>query len=56
LIHATAYQPLVWKLNEETRRICSMLLMFPIDVLEGLAKVKDFQLQLSSIIASDDYS
>jgi hypothetical protein len=51
------YQPLVWKLNEETRRICSMLLMFPVEVLETLAKVKDFQLQLSSIIASaDDYS
>jgi hypothetical protein len=57
LMYVMYYQPLVWLLNEETRRICSMLLMIPISVLEQLAQSHDFSSQLSAIVASaDDYN
>jgi hypothetical protein len=48
------YLPLIWLLNEESRRICSMLLMLPVEVLERLNGVRDFMDQLANSIAKTD--
>jgi hypothetical protein len=56
-LYVTYFNPLVWLLNEETRRICAMLLMLPTSVLENLSRVKEFVAKLSkSLTISDDHS
>ena len=42
------------QLNEETRRICSMLLMLPMTVLVNLKQVKSFVDELSSSLTISD--
>jgi hypothetical protein len=54
LAYLMYYLPLIWLLNEESRRICSMLLMLPVEVLEKLHGVKEFMEQLSNSIAKTD--
>jgi hypothetical protein len=54
LVYIFFYLPLMWFLNDETRRICSMLLMLPPEVLEKLPRVKLFMGRLASSIAYTD--
>ncbi len=54
LVYLLYYQPLLWILNDETRRICSMLLMLPGDVLGKLPRIKTFINQLSSSLAHSE--
>jgi hypothetical protein len=42
------------QLNEETRRICSMLLMLPMAVLVNIKQVKTFVDELSSSLTMSD--
>lgn len=53
-LYAFYFHPLVWLLNEETRRICAMLLMLPTHVLENLARVKEFVSQLTQSLVIDE--
>jgi hypothetical protein len=54
LLYATYYYPLVHRLNDETRRICSIFVMLPSSVLDSMSKTTDIRALLEGTFSSTD--
>jgi hypothetical protein len=51
LLYVLYFRPMVYALHQEVHLVCSMLLMFPLSVLETMAQNKMLQQQFDSVIA-----
>ena len=54
VVYISFYNPMIWRLNDDTKKVCAMLLLVPINVLNDLPRMKLFVEHLSSSVVDTE--